>query len=507
MSQQTRVLFDILMLPNELIYHVASFLDRYDLAAFVWCNSYMSNLLAPLLYRDRTVSLIIAARTWKPQVIKLLVNRFGARPRDIVEHRTGNLLHIAISSIFVDIHENSDRISLEDTINLLIQLGVQINYRCSIGSATPLIFATKNHIHHCLNNEIVKTTLVRVVNLLLEAGADAEAVDDDGRTVVHYAARQICPQVLKVLLDRKVKANTLDNLGNAPIHLALEGLLDSSLVCKAVSTEDVINKDIRLDIIRILASSGSQTINIQARDCGYTPLHRAIRPAAPHHFCQGQYAFGRAVATLLLSLGANPTIPDCKGRTPLHLAAARGDFLWVEVLGQKPAIDVRMSNKIGDTPLHYAIRNVGCQCDLRVLRCRRAAMVQTLLQLGADPNSQNLDGETPLQVSMGQDCNLLVDRLLARGARIDTQDRTGATPLRVMAEQKNDKLLKKFLEYANKDGKGCEIMDTPDGNGDTVWNAVKGVGKKKIMGMLNEKYRRWKKSEEDLLSQKQKECV
>lgn len=60
---------------------------------------------------------------------------------------------------------------------------------------------------------------------------------------------------------------------------------------------------------------------------------------------------------LLLSAGLSPKTRDQHGRTPLHLAAARGSAQCVAFLCVVARSTVESRDKVtGDTPLHFAVR-------------------------------------------------------------------------------------------------------------------------------------------------------
>jgi ankyrin repeat protein len=86
---------------------------------------------------------------------------------------------------------------------------------------------------------------------------------------------------------------------------------------------------------------------------------------------------------MLLDAGADPKAvqPDQYGFTPLHEAALLGKTEMAEILLKRGA-DVRMTDKEGNTPLHWVGRHVD--------------IAKFLLDAGADPQAQSKEGSTPI---------------------------------------------------------------------------------------------------------------
>lgn len=88
-----------------------------------------------------------------------------------------------------------------------------------------------------------------------------------------------------------------------------------------------------------------------------------------------------------LAAGADPTVADEGGWTPLHKAADANNVPAVMVLSRPELIN--RGDAGGWTPLHVAARRHGVVsqvCDI-------------LLSLGADPSAVTADGKTYLQVA------------------------------------------------------------------------------------------------------------
>jgi len=63
------------------------------------------------------------------------------------------------------------------------------------------------------------------------------------------------------------------------------------------------------------------------------------------------------VLGLLLEKGADPTLRDARGRTPLQLSCGRGDEGCVTLLISRDPSLVNVADRQGNTPVHFAARH------------------------------------------------------------------------------------------------------------------------------------------------------
>jgi len=206
---------------------------------------------------------------------------------------------------------------------------------------------------------------IRIVELLLGAGADPNVQGINEKTPLHMASYRRDPTLLELLLDAGADPNVRDNIGYTPLHWA--------------ATYG------NTPLVEPLLDAGADP---NVRDAGgYTPLLRAARLAGPGPQ-SGHAADGAIIVELLLEAGADPNVRNNAGYTSLHYVAAglesraAAAAIIVELLLDAGA-DPNVRDPSGETPLHGAASS------------GNPTIVRLLLDAGADPSIRNYAGETP----------------------------------------------------------------------------------------------------------------
>jgi ankyrin repeat protein len=114
------------------------------------------------------------------------------------------------------------------------------------------------------------------------------------------------------------------------------------------------------------------------------------------------------------------------GDTGLHVAAAAYQTEIVRGLLRAGA-DVGAKNRRGQEALHYAA--IGSPGSRTWNPAAQAATIACLIEAGADPNTVDMDGVTPLHRAVRTRCAEAVRTLLAHGADPARKNKSGSTPM------------------------------------------------------------------------------
>ena len=196
---------------------------------------------------------------------------------------------------------------------------------------------------------------------LINAGANINNVDFDGNTPFldaiglgdHFSALKITLQVITSLGGR---ANAINNHGETALHKA---------AASSTTAPELVDFLLQSDL----------GIDLHARDNeGVMALHTAASTSA-------------VTTSRLVQAGADIHAKTYDYRTPLHFAAeaAQSNVLgFLCKLYKDKSCTVDQVDETGQTALHYASRSGSSEC------------VYHLLEAGANPNAEDLQGLTPL---------------------------------------------------------------------------------------------------------------
>ena len=243
-----------------------------------------------------------------------------------------------------------------------------------------------------------------IVSALLSAGAEKDALDNDGLTPLIWAADKGHLEVVDTLLGAGVDCSARSSAGGATaLHQATLSGSDSivsALLCAGADKDALDNHGEsplmwaadggHLTVVETLLRVGAD-FRVCSSDDGATALHRA---ASNGH---------AAVVSALLSAGAEKNAFANNSESPLMWAAVEGHLVVVETLLMAGA-NLGITRTGGGTALHIAALS-GC-----------VAIVSALLARGAGKDALDVNGESPLMWAAEKGHLAVVETLLGAGA-------------------------------------------------------------------------------------------
>ncbi|KAN0138107.1 Ankyrin repeat-containing domain protein [Lactarius tabidus] len=278
----------------------------------------------------------------------------------------------------------------------------------------------------------VREGYLEIMRLLLDHGANLNALDKSGNTALHFAASEGHLEVVRMLLELKAGANSLDSKGLTPLQRAsrsmreryrdiLRLLLDYGANVNAhdksgnTALHFAASKG-HLEVARVLLELKADINSLNEE--GSTPLHQAS---------QCWWKGGLELVQLLLKNGAGLHPRDNSGNTPLHFAASRGRLEVTRMLLELKA-NVNSLDDKGLTPLHHALED-GPRGDPELVQ-----LVRLLLDNGADLHACDKSGNTPLHFAASRGRLEVTRMLLELKANVNSLNDKGSTPLHLTSQ-------------------------------------------------------------------------
>lgn len=345
-------------------------------------------------------------------IVDILISR-GASDRE-VERRGHTLLmlaskngHAEIAKLLIEHGANVHRffgqntaISLASanghlqTMEVLLKNGAISNTYAARGWPIICIAASLNH--------------EAVVELLLKNGACTGWVTPDGGQALHYATKKATfevllrygadihargPQGFTCLFTAIEKSASVDTIKFLVNHGANVKAQDSSgSTCLHLAMHRASNP---FSIVKLLLENGVRVNDRNTR--GETCLHLLVHRVEA--FPDAEELF-----QLLYRHGADVNIRDNAGNTPLHLMQQNTEWTVFIPLVKQPGLNLNARNRRGKTPLHFVA--LERQFNIAVL----------MIDGGADVNSTDDDGRTPLDEALQGGDDRLVQLLIDNGA-------------------------------------------------------------------------------------------
>ncbi|XP_042235689.1 serine/threonine-protein phosphatase 6 regulatory ankyrin repeat subunit C-like isoform X2 [Homarus americanus] len=309
-----------------------------------------------------------------------------------------------------------------ECIRLLLARGASVDSQ-DPGGHTPL--------HIAVENDQLEAT-----NFLIDAGANVEAQDTrHHHRALHHAILVDSPRLVERLIEVGADKGVTDRNGLTLFQFTLFKRRYKTLGVLVRLGVTEVGEEQRA--IHYCACVGSQLAmevlldneyNINETDGeGRTALHHAI--------CSGH----EPLVLYLINSGSSLRKADKTGATPLHYAVRWGGSDAVLRRLVKKEGNVAAVDRLGRTPLHYAACKSSIMSDLYIL-----------INNGAKINTTDNRGLTPLHFAARLGNESLVRILLDNDARHDIRDCDDFLPIDHAKEKGHKCIIKRLENYAVK---------------------------------------------------------
>ena len=375
-------------------------------------------------------------------VIKLLL-KSGAGPNFIPTANRTRLSSVRRTSTLSYAARHNDA----TLVSLLIKYGAELELKGGSGK-TALYYAlepVRRQIMQDLNNTCNTPALdfhrdsnpnLSTVNLLLDFGADTNAITSSGKSPFYMACSTGLTATVQRMLKCGAKVN-VDKNKKSPLNVACEKK--------------------HMAVVELLLNEGADP-NVHeeiADQCSY-----ALHIAAAGHSVE--------LVTLLLKQSSNVNVADASGNTALHhvikyCASSHSTSHKVALHTTYEAeADVNICNKKGESV------GKGLQNDVSDMLSQNTATLDFLLASGADVNVTDNRGMSPLFLACEQGVLVFVKKLLSSGANPNLTT-TANYPLLVACQHRHHEIVKLLLEN------GADVQATDEDSKSALLRALQSL--------------------------------
>lgn len=386
---------------NRTVLHVAATNTNAAVAAMLLDASHTDAVNAVDRFGQTPLHVAIVSDNFA--VVKLLVDA-GAR-FDILDSDRRSPLHLAADRDDVRI------------VQLLLAAGAElsVNTHDRFGRS-PLHRAAK------LANEAV---IVALLDPVRGRGPVINAACDLRQTPCHVAASNTNEKVLQALVDAGCDVNAVDGAGRTPAIIAARNSNErviAQLVAAGCNGKHA-SKNFKVACLAAAANENENVIGVLiAAGIDADVASAACLTAASN--------FNEKVLEALIASGADFRAPDGELVTAAHIAAANPNERVVATL-IKAGAKLDAYDRRGTAPLHIAAANSNAKV---------AALMVATDDGAATIDQPDQDGRTPVFFAVRDERMTVVEMLVCAGVDLDVRDVYGMTPL-AMAVGTNEEMI------------------------------------------------------------------
>jgi ankyrin repeat protein len=358
----------------------------------------------------------------------------------------------------------------------------------------PLLRATMPSSYGDAPNEI--GTLIQMIGLFLEHGADVLVSVSDDDLLIHYVFEHSPTSLLKPFLDRPgINFNAKNAKGRNVLMTACKSTVGYEGQYKASFITSEEQQRLRNEYTPAYLALAESPLYANQLDYSATDSdgQHILMYLLPHWSPQIEEEFLSKPEVQRLVLQK-----DLAGFSPLHHALKKLKLKPCKTFIERFGADITEPDPNGDTALHHLFRVNSIPA---FVPCKD--MIKQYLAAGGDINQQNNDGETALHAyfssyhypyyEAGSEEELLalfdpVDFLVSNGANVQAVTRTGETVLHVIARRDsgdyygrregrsgtvvNAEYFKRMVELGcdvlQEDNEGRTALDIASGHNDAI---------------------------------------
>lgn len=271
---------------------------------------------------------------------------------------------------------------------------------------------------------------VEMFQYLIGRGAKLDYEDENGWTLLFFAAKNDFDSVFKVLVERGLDLKHRDNNDK----ICLFHTNDGEIIKFAIETDKSLADErdrFGNSLLHKAAASDfgneslvkwlTQYIDVNVKSVnGNTALLSALTgPLLFAHIEDNAYT--------LLEAGADPNVRNNSGNTIVAKSISDADLGFIKALA-KAGADFESPDKRGWYPIHYAVNRDNKE------------LVEFLVDQGVDYKQATDNGDTVLSLAVNNSNMTLIEYFLARDVDVNAKTKQGKTALNFAIDQDNVKI-------------------------------------------------------------------
>eukprot|EP00300_Choanocystis_sp_HF-7_P003510 c12683_g1_i2.p1 GENE.c12683_g1_i2~~c12683_g1_i2.p1 ORF type:complete len:641 (-),score=119.96 c12683_g1_i2:593-2515(-) len=298
-----------------------------------------------------------------------------------------------------------------------------------------------------------------VASLLLEAGANPNVKDNDGRSPLWMSLANNNCEVAQALVDRGGDLNATNKVGNTVLHLKVaqspedpENLKTVEWMLSKGADVNATNAAKQTPLIVAATTDSVGAVDVLLKHGSVDANKQDVNGSSAAH----EAVANPSILSRVLPV-ADPNLTDAKGETPLLRGARLRVEQSVQILLNHPAVNPNAKDNLGRNALHLVLDSVTPQ-----LAQSAENITRLLVAKDCDMNLRGPSGVTPVMVAASQPAAISSLTTLIQHTKFeDREDDSKNRVTHYAAEAKNVAAINHLLKVS-----GVEI-DKPNAAGRT----------------------------------------